>query len=274
MSLKTYFTNEKSDNIYFEKKEKQNAKQAIIFLHGIIGSRRFWPKEFHQLSDNATLYFVDLLGFGYSAKPNVSYTLETHVNALRKFIIKEVKEKKITIVGHSFGAILGLAYAEKYPQNIDKLFLLALPYYNSEKEAIRYATSATTPNFFALDVFPTFVACKLFCFLGGPFTKYLMPYLYKNLPREVAKDALLHSYNSAISSTYNGIYRQNIPALLSHVIKEKTTIIHGTADAMIPEKNIKNLAKKYNLKLEIIAKGSHIFPIEFAKETTDLLKMV
>ena len=91
MTLRTFFTNEKTDNIYFEKVKKEESNHAIIFLHGIIASRRFWPKEFHKLNDNATLYFVDLLGFGYSAKPNSSYTLENHLNALRNFIKKEVR---------------------------------------------------------------------------------------------------------------------------------------------------------------------------------------
>lgn len=260
MSIQTFLNVEKSSHIYYEKIEKANSSTAIIFVHGLCGSRRSWNKQYRELSKKYSLYFVDLLGFGFSAKPEISYTLQAHVEALHTFIENEVKEKSVILVGHSFGAIVATGYLQKYPKEVKQAFLLSLPYFLSGEEAMSHLKANYKPQYFVVDSWYLKVTCKVWCHYGGTLTRKIMPYLYRNLPKEVANDGLLHTYNSYITSLYNVVYKQDITSLLTRQISEKILLFHADNDRLAPFSNIKTLSKKYNLPLHIIRNGTHEFP--------------
>ncbi|HSX09395.1 MAG TPA: alpha/beta hydrolase [Candidatus Saccharimonadales bacterium] len=271
MSIESFLRVEKSSHIYFEKIEKANSSTAIIFLHGLCGSRRQWHKQYRGLSKKYSLYFIDLLGFGFSAKPNIQYTLSTHVEALHTFIQKEVKEKSIILVGHSFGTIVALGYLQKYPKQVKKTFLLSLPYFLSSEEAMSHLKANYRPQYFVVDSWYLKLTCKVWCHYGGPITRKIMPYIYKNLPKEVAHDGLLHTYNSYITSLYNVVYKQDITSLLTKNISQKIYLFHANNDKLAPFSNIQNLSKKYNLPLHIVKDGTHDLPFEAKNDIFKLL---
>ncbi len=271
MILGNLFKNEKSNNIYFHAVRNKNAKTAIVFIHGLVGSRRFWDKAYHSLSKNYSLYFIDLLGFGYSAKPSVDYTLEIHIKALRKFIREEVREKSIVLIGHSVGAIISLAYANKYPKGIKKLYLLALPYYYSEKEARKTVKKNTVPSYFAIDSLLTKISCMTICYLGGPVTRKYIHLLIRDWPKEVISDAFLHTYQSYISTLENVLYKQRIINLLSNSLKKRIVLIHGQTDKIVPVDHVKEFAKKYGLKLIILDNKGHKFPISAKEQLVNII---
>src|SRR3989449_11684323 len=55
----------------------QNTR-AIVFLHGLGASLRYWGCAYDALAARARLIFVDLLGFGGSAKPTGTYDIACH----------------------------------------------------------------------------------------------------------------------------------------------------------------------------------------------------
>jgi len=271
MSIQSFLNVEKSNHIYYEKVETADTSTAIIFLHGLCGSRRQWHKQYKDLSKKHTLYFIDLLGFGFSAKPDIPYTLQTHVEALHTFIQKHVKEKSIILIGHSFGAIVSLAYLQKYPKEINKTFLLSLPYFLSSKEAMSHLKANYKPQYFVVDSWFLKLTCKVWCHYGGPITRKINPYIYKNLPKEVASDGSLHTYNSYITSLYNVIYNQDIKSLLTRNISKKIFLLHANNDKLAPFSNIKILSENYNLPLHVIKNGTHEFPFNGENDAYRLL---
>lgn len=271
MSIQSFLNVEKSKHIYYEKIGKAHASTAIIFLHGLCGSRRQWHKQYRNLSKRYSLYFIDLLGFGFSAKPDIPYTLPTHVEALHTFIQKEVKEKSVVLVGHSFGAMVALGYLQKYPKEVKKTFLLSLPYFLSSEEAMNHLKANYKPQYFVVDSWFLKVTCKVWCHYGGPITRKIMPYIYKSLPKEVANDGLLHTYNSYITSLYNVIYKQDITSLLSRKVSEKIFLLHADNDRLAPFSNIETLSKEYGIPLRIIKNGTHKFPFIAENDAFKLL---
>jgi pimeloyl-ACP methyl ester carboxylesterase len=272
MSFLDSLKNEKSKNLYFDSISNTSADTAIIFIHGFACSRRYWDKDYHILSRNYSLYFVDLLGFGFSAKPNMNYTLETHTEALDKFINGHVKEKFFIFVGHSAGALVALSYAQNHSDKIKTLYLLSVPFFSNENEAMNHAKKTIKPPYFIVDSIWLRITCALMCYFGGAISRKFGYLVLRDVPEHVASDGFLHTYNSYITTLYNVVYRQNIPQLLTKKdIIKKIILIHGDKDELAPLKNVKELSKKYKLKLTLIKNKTHRVPLEAKNE---LIKII
>src|ERR1700745_2469522 len=59
---------------------------AVIFVHGLGGFAESWRHNVRPLANRATVYSLDLPGFGESAKPRTHYRLGYFANAVRGFI--------------------------------------------------------------------------------------------------------------------------------------------------------------------------------------------
>jgi pimeloyl-ACP methyl ester carboxylesterase len=78
-----------------------------------------------------TVYSLDLMGFGLSEKPrNVSYSIETYVTQLTKFLENFHIENAI-IGGHDLGAPIAALYAIRNPGKVRKLILMNAPLYST-----------------------------------------------------------------------------------------------------------------------------------------------
>ena len=268
MLINSLWSFEKSTNLYYRAFRKKDSTRAIIFLHGLGASHNYWDSVYHKLQDS--LYFVDLLGFGYSKKPNGVYTLSRHVQALRNFIKKEVAEKSVIFIGHSLGALIALGYTHLYPSNVKQLFLLALPYYHSEAEANRMLKSLHVwPSLFT-DTFAAHMSCHLVCTFRPAFMM-LVPLLVWDLPKKVVGDAFLHTHSSYFSTMKYVIMQQNIPRLLGPTIRSKIILIHAKDDKTVPFRNAESLASKYSLKLIALQSGHHNFPLTSKKKIITIL---
>lgn len=65
----------------------------------------------------------DLPGFGKGATLK-DYSLESYVKWLRDYIRQQKLSQPPILLGHSFGSIISAAYAEEYPETIQKLVLV------------------------------------------------------------------------------------------------------------------------------------------------------
>lgn len=101
--------------------------QPIIFIHDLIGSWRYWWPSMQGISRHYRAYALDLWGFGDSTKSESLYSIASYVEMIHRFIDKLQISKPVTIVGHGLGAAVALAFANKYPAQVQKLFLISLP---------------------------------------------------------------------------------------------------------------------------------------------------
>lgn len=77
--------------------------QTLVFVHGLGGNATHWEPVVDALAPGRRLVGLDLLGSGWSAKPEVPYSLEM----LRDHLIAFVERRGIfgaVLVGHSLGA--------------------------------------------------------------------------------------------------------------------------------------------------------------------------
>jgi len=80
---------------------------AVIFVHGLGGFAESWRHNVRPLAGRATVFAVDLPGFGDSAKPRTRYRLGYFANALRGFM-DALGLAQASLVGHSLGGAVSI----------------------------------------------------------------------------------------------------------------------------------------------------------------------
>jgi pimeloyl-ACP methyl ester carboxylesterase len=116
---------------------------AVVLVHGLGGFAESWRHNVPALARVATVFAVDLPGFGLSAKPPTRYRLADSARALHGFI-QAMGLERIAIVGHSLGAAVGLTYALTHPARVERLGLLgALVPGSSYRPSVPYRIAAT-----------------------------------------------------------------------------------------------------------------------------------
>jgi pimeloyl-ACP methyl ester carboxylesterase len=100
--------------------------QPLLFLHGWLGSWRYWMPTMEAVSDKYRTYALDLWGFGDSDKSNARYNVSDYVALIDNFV-ENMGIREAPIIGHALGATVGLEYAVRHPDRVKKLMAVSLP---------------------------------------------------------------------------------------------------------------------------------------------------
>lgn len=100
--------------------------RPIIFLHGWVGSWRYWIPAMQTASTSFRAYAVDMWGFGESARETSRYSFDQQVLLLDHFL-QEMGIGKVALVGHGLGAMVGLAFAMRYTNIVDRIMAVDAP---------------------------------------------------------------------------------------------------------------------------------------------------
>lgn len=98
----------------------QGEGDAIVFLHGLMGSSKSWVFQFEHFARHHRMIAWDAPGFGQSDLVEVS--IDAYVEALRE-LIDTLGKNKVVLVGHSMGGTVAARYAAKYPEKVSRLVL-------------------------------------------------------------------------------------------------------------------------------------------------------
>jgi pimeloyl-ACP methyl ester carboxylesterase len=96
---------------------------AVLLLHGLGGFAESWRHNIDALAARATVYAIDLPGFGRSSKPRTTYRLPYFARAVHGFM-DAVGIPQASLVGHSLGAAVAVTYALTHPLRVERLALL------------------------------------------------------------------------------------------------------------------------------------------------------
>jgi pimeloyl-ACP methyl ester carboxylesterase len=100
--------------------------RPLIFLHGWVGSWRYWIPTMQAASIGFRTYALDLWGFGDTARNSSLYTIEQQTRLLDSFM-DTMGIGKIALVGHGLGAIVAMSFAVQNPRLVDRILLNCLP---------------------------------------------------------------------------------------------------------------------------------------------------
>jgi pimeloyl-ACP methyl ester carboxylesterase len=96
---------------------------TIVLLHGFLENKKMWLEYSNLFSEKYRVVAIDLLGHGESDCLGYVHKMEDNAGVVNE-VLEHLNIEKATIVGHSMGGYVGLAFAELYPEKIQKLVLL------------------------------------------------------------------------------------------------------------------------------------------------------
>jgi proline iminopeptidase len=122
-------TIEVSSQTIYSKSFGDSSNEPLIYLHGGPGynSIGFEISTAKILAESGFYVIVyDRRGEGRSPDKNTKFTFQETYEDLDA-IYKKYNLENATLIGHSFGGVIGTLYAEKYPEKIQSLVLVAAP---------------------------------------------------------------------------------------------------------------------------------------------------
>ncbi len=203
--------------------------RTLVFIPGLGGTTSYWRGHLGALQETYHTVLVDPLGFGDSPKPWAWYTVDAHVDALYETLRPYAP---FTLVGHSMGTLLALAYAARHPADVNGLVLISLPYYGSREKAMRtIRNSSPLYRVFLGNV----VLSAVICMVSRRIYRWLAPYVEADLPKQVAADIVKHSWRSFTSSLWEIIYNYDA-ARDAQILDRRIPVlcIHGDQDLVAP----------------------------------------
>lgn len=100
--------------------------RPVFFLHGWVGSWKYWIPSMQVTSTSYRAYALDLWGFGETAHNDQAYSLDQQAEMLRAFMDK-MGIGKIAVVGHGLGALVAFHFARRWSQSVDRMMTVACP---------------------------------------------------------------------------------------------------------------------------------------------------
>ncbi len=115
--------------------------RPIVFLHGWVGSWRYWISSMQVASTSYRAYALDLFGYGDTTHDPLSYSLEKQAALLSGFL-DEMGIGKIAIVGHGLGALVAFYFAAQQPGSVDRIMAVSSPLdFNSVNARLKTASA-------------------------------------------------------------------------------------------------------------------------------------
>lgn len=230
----------------------------LVFLPGIGATTRYWELVVAPLADRYRLAFVDLLGFGRSPKPWTTYSVDRHLAELARVITPLSAAGPVTLVGHSLGARLAVAYAARHPEQVQRLVLVSMPYFAGGDNAKRFL-ERRDHGWMWTHIVPFAVSCLL----GRRLLGWAAPMLAGNVPREVAEDLNQMTWRSSTSTMWEVIYRYDLTEDVERLGPGlPVTFLHGDQDRSAPLDRIRSLIQlRPSATLHVRSGADHGLPL-------------
>ena len=225
--------------------------RPIIFLHGWVGSWRYWVPAMQTAAISFRAYALDLWGFGDTAHDSAGYTLEKQVGLLDLFM-QEMGIGKVALIGHGLGALTAILFARKFPDVVDRLMVVNVPL-EAKSVAARLRSPAS----------PADLADWL---------------LGKDPITEPARTDAPKADPEAITTSFNSLDTTNFMSIMDAMVTP-CLIVHGQNDPAIHSLEDERVQSMSELVHQIVLEESGHFPMldesaRFNRLMTDFLALV
>ena len=262
-----------------------DGKIPIVLLHG-------WgvdSKKYVELIKKFKIIIPDLPGFGKSDEPKENWDLDDYVEFVNEFIektnrkggfelVKNIlanmqegstalrgqwsqrdQQKRIILIGHSFGGGIAIKYATKYPEKIDKLILTGargIKRKLTAKQRVLFIIAKTGKLFFSLPIIN---------FLQNPMYK-----LFSKIAWKRKKD--YYNASPRMKEIMKNILAEDLTGYLDK-IKTPTLLVWGREDETTPLADGEIMNEKIeNSKLVVIDNANHSLPYQGAEEFAGIVE--
>jgi pimeloyl-ACP methyl ester carboxylesterase len=230
---------------YLDYGPPKEGAEDLLLLHGIGASAERWLRVAPALAKYFRVVVPDIIGFGYSDKPTVEYTMDFFTGFVGGFI-KSVRMRRPSMMGSSFGGHVAAEYAIRHGRNIRKLVLV-------DPAGMMKTSSPALDSYIMAALYPTYEnAYKAFTGMAHDPSA-----VSEELVTDFVNRMMLPNAKYAFMSTLLGIkYAPMLRGRLSGIIAP-TLIVWGDSDGVIPVQYARQFTEIPNSELVVIKECGH-----------------
>ncbi|MGM0873870.1 MAG: alpha/beta fold hydrolase [Bacillota bacterium] len=101
----------------------QGIGHCVVLIHGFCGNHNYWKYIVPHLRKKNRVLTIDLRGHGDSSTPKNDYEIADMAEDIA-ILLNSLQIDRTTLIGHSLGGYISLAFAEKYPEKLSGLSLV------------------------------------------------------------------------------------------------------------------------------------------------------
>jgi pimeloyl-ACP methyl ester carboxylesterase len=194
--------------------------RPVVFLHGWLGSWRYWFPTMERVADNFRTYSFDFWGFGESRRKSTYESIQNYSDQVIRFL-DELGIDRCLLVGHSMGGMVALKTAINHPKRISRVAAVGAPIVG---DSLSWLLKLTDRPLFA-DAFarvPAFRRFMFHWFLGEADDQHV---------HEILDDSVKSS-STTLRNAVGSMWRTDLRPELSR-LSVPSLIVHGGRDQIV-----------------------------------------
>jgi pimeloyl-ACP methyl ester carboxylesterase len=194
--------------------------RPVVFLHGWLGSWRYWFPTMERVAENFRTYSFDFWGFGESRRKSTYESIQNYSDQVIRFL-DELGIDRCLLVGHSMGGMVALKTAINHPKRISRVAAVGAPIVG---DSLSWLLKLTDRPLFA-DAFarvPAFRRFMFHWFLGEADDQHV---------HEILDDSVKSS-STTLRNAVGSMWRTDLRPELSR-LSVPALIVHGGRDEIV-----------------------------------------
>ena len=194
--------------------------RPVVFLHGWLGSWRYWFPTMERVAENFRTYSFDFWGFGESRRKSTYESIQNYSDQVIRFL-DELGIDRCLLVGHSMGGMVALKTAINHPKRISRVAAVGAPIVG---DSLSWLLKLTDRPLFA-DAFarvPAFRRFMFHWFLGEADDQHV---------HEILDDSVKSS-STTLRNAVGSMWRTDLRPELSR-LNVPSLIVHGGRDEIV-----------------------------------------
>lgn len=236
--------------------------QRVIFIHGLGGSYETWSLNLPAFAGQFRICALDLVGAGSSDKPAMDYRIHSLADFLARFLdALDGDWQHVSLVGHSLGGAIALAFASRYPERVERLVLV-------DSAGLGLEINGEVLDLVRAEPTVEGIRTELTHFFAhqGLVQQALVEQLYQQRLQPGAREALLATTEAAFGGNRQHVdLRETLAALHS-----KALVVWGNEDSVIPVAHAQNASRTPGSEVEVFDACGHCPHIERAEAFNEL----
>lgn len=194
--------------------------RPVVFLHGWLGSWRYWFPTMERVAEHFRTYSFDFWGFGESRRKSTYESIQNYSDQVIRFL-DELGIDRCLLVGHSMGGMVALKTAINHPKRISRVAAVGAPIVG---DSLSWLLKLTDRPLFA-DAFgrvPWFRRFMFRWFLGEADDQHV---------HEILDDSVKSS-STTLRNAVGSMWRTDLRPELQR-LSVPTLIVHGGRDVIV-----------------------------------------
>ena len=220
--------------------------RPVLFLHGWLGSWRYWFPTMEVVAGQFRTYSFDFWGFGDSRRKRTQESIQAYSEQVIRFL-DALGIDQVMLVGHSMGGMVAMKTAINHPERIQRVVTVGAPI---DGDSLSWMLKLTDRPFLA-DLFARTPLLRRYLF------RFFLGQTNDPAVKEVIDDSVKSSANTlryAVSSMWRTDLRPELPRL-----RVPALIVHGGRDDIVNPNQVELFANVPLADVLVMPRSRH-FP--------------